>query len=65
MSELEAYGNDQKREYANDHLMVYNGKKQEFINEITPRDQTGPKTIQFDDTLSGRADDFDLEYFSY
>ncbi len=56
-----AYGNDQKREYANDHFNVYNGKKAEFISEITPRDQSGEKYINLTDTLSGREDDTLIE----
>ncbi len=59
-----AYDNDQKSEYAEPHYQKYLVDKGIFIGEITPRDMTGPKTIQFDETLSGRADDYDLEYFA-
>lgn len=60
-----AYDNDQKQEFAESHYGKFKLSRNDFISEITPRDQTGPKTIQFDDTLSGRADDFDLEYFTW
>lgn len=58
-----AYYNDQKTELARDHMQLFINSKQEFINQITPRDQSGVKFIRFDETLSGREDDIDLEYF--
>jgi len=59
-----AYDKDQKQEYAESHFSKFKISKDDFISEITPRDQTGPKTIQFDESLSGRSEDFDLEYFA-
>ncbi len=62
---MRAYLTDQKADLATPHTNLFMKSKSDFIAEVTPRDQTGPKTIQFDDTLSGRADDFDLEYFTW
>lgn len=59
-----AYDKDQKQEYAESHFNKFKISKDDFISEITPRDQTGPKTVQFDESLSGRSEDFDLEYFA-
>lgn len=60
-----AFDNDLKRDYASDHYGKFIKLQQDFIHEITPRDFTGPKTIDLTDSLSGSEDSMDLntEYF--
>lgn len=55
-----AFDQDLKRDYAESHYGKFKMSKQDFISEITPRDQSGPKTIFFTDSLSGRDDTVDL-----
>lgn len=57
-----AYDNDEKHDTADRHYGKFVEQKSNFISEITPRDQTGPKIIDMVEELSGRTDD--LEYFS-
>lgn len=52
-----AYDKDNKGEQADKYWTKYLVSKKDFVNEITPRDMTGPKTIEFIDSLSGRAED--------
>lgn len=52
---------DQKDDSAERHYMKFMGMKNDFISEITPRDQTGPKFITMTDSLSGMNDDVTLE----
>ena len=52
-----AYDKDNKGEQADKYYNKYLLSKKDFVNEITPRDQTGPKTIDFIDSLSGRGED--------
>ncbi len=52
-----AYENDQKENLANTNYTKAQKIKADFINEITPRDMTGPQTIQFVEGLSGNDDD--------
>lgn len=47
---------DQKAEAEKDYQKALKIKS-DFINEITPRDQTGPQTINFTETLSGFQED--------
>lgn len=60
-----AFDNDLKRDYASDHYGKFKILKDDFIAEITPRDQTGPKTIDLTESLSGSDDTMDLttEFF--
>lgn len=51
-----AYDMDQKTDQADRHLKQFNGIKNDFISEITPRDQSGPQFIQIDEPLSGGSD---------
>lgn len=55
-----AYDNDNKGEQADKYYNKYLMSRTQFVNEITPRDQTGPKYIDFLDGLSGRNDDTSL-----
>lgn len=48
-----AYGKDQKESSENSHYQVAQKIKNDFINEITPRDQTGVQHIQYVEPLSG------------
>ena len=52
----QAYGLDQKQDY-DKHMQVYMQSKQDFINEITPRDVSSPKTISLSESVSGIEDD--------
>lgn len=52
-----AYDNDQKPDYADRHYQRYIAEKANFISEITPRDQSGPQTIDILDSLSGMNED--------
>lgn len=60
-----AYSLDQKDQTADGHFQKFAGYQQAFISEITPRDQTGVKTIDFTDSLAGSDDDvtMNLDYF--
>ena len=55
-----AYDNDNKGEQADKYYNKYLLSQTKFVNEITPRDQTGPKFIDFLDGLSGKNDDISL-----
>ena len=55
-----AFDNDLKRDYANDHYGKFAKSQMDFIHEVTPRDATGIKTIQFSESLSGGQDAVDL-----
>jgi hypothetical protein len=55
-----AYDNDNKGEQADKYYNKYLVSQKVFLGEITPRDQTGVKTIDFLDGLSGRNDDMSL-----
>lgn len=57
-----AYDNDEKDTQADKHYGRFDKLKGDFVNEITPRDQTGPKTINFTEGLSGSDDSFDFDY---
>lgn len=54
-----AYDNDQKDKQATDHYQKFAKLQNDFIKEITPRDQTGPKTIDLTESLSGSDDGYD------
>lgn len=58
---MRAYYNDQKIEMARDHRDLFLKSKQDFISEITPRDQTGPEFMEFVDELSGRTEE-DIDF---
>jgi hypothetical protein len=58
-----AFDNDQKRDYATDHYGKFSSSKQDFISEITPRDQTGPKVIDLTESLSGDDTESGFDYF--
>jgi hypothetical protein len=51
-----AYDLDQKDALADKHYNRYLRGQIEFVSEITPRDQTGVKTIEFEEELSGNDD---------
>lgn len=54
-----AYGKDQKGADEDKHLNIAKSIKQDFINEISPRDNTGVETIDFIESLTGDdTDDF-------
>lgn len=53
-----AYDNDNKDQQADKHYGRFQLSKNDFINEITPRDQTGPKYINLAEPLS--ADDTEI-----
>lgn len=55
-----AYDKDNKSEQADKYYNKYLKSRNDFVNEITPRDQSGPKFIDFLDGLSGRNDDTSL-----
>lgn len=55
-----AYDLDQKKDQGDGHWQKAVAYQNAFISEITPRDQTGIKTIQLDDSLSGFEDDLGL-----
>lgn len=55
-----AFDQDLKRDYADDHWNKFKEAQNAFISEITPRDQTGIKTITFSDTLYGGQDTIDI-----
>lgn len=52
-----AYDKDNKSDQADKYYGKFLLSKKDFINEVTPRDFTGPKTIEFIDSLSGRNED--------
>lgn len=54
-----AFDNDQKRDYATDHYQKFAKLQNDFIKEITPRDLTGPRTIDLTESLSAEYDDVD------
>jgi len=55
-----AFDNDNKKEDADGHFNKFVKSQQDFIHEVTPRDQTGIHTIQFTEGLSGGDDSIDL-----
>jgi len=52
-----AYDLDNKGDQADKYYNKFLQSKSEFVNEITPRDQSGVKTIDFVEGLSGLNDD--------
>lgn len=56
-----ALGKDEKDEKGNVHYARFMAKKKDFINEMTPRDSTGIKTIDIVTELTGRNDEV-LDY---
>lgn len=55
-----AYDNDLKPEDADRHYGRFLKGQQDFIQQITPRDQTGVKSIDFVESLSGGQDSIEL-----
>jgi hypothetical protein len=55
-----AYANDNKGEQSETYYNKYLMSQAKFVNEITPRDQSGIHLIEFLDGLSGRNDDISL-----
>lgn len=55
-----AYGLDQKDAESQQHYQTYAAIKADFIAESTPRDFTGPKTIDLVEELSGMNEDLAL-----
>lgn len=51
-----AYDNDNKDTQADKHYNRYMAERADFITEITPRDATGPQTIDFAESLTGTDD---------
>jgi len=62
-----AYGLDQKDAESQQHMQIYLALKNDFIAEVTPRDQSGIKMIQMAESLSGGEDDLegDLSYWTW
>lgn len=60
-----AYENDQKMDLSETNYSKAQKVKNDFINEISPRDQTGPQFIEMNDSLTGLQDDVTLatDYF--
>lgn len=56
-----AYENDQKDDLSNSNYTKAQKIKADFINEIIPRDQTGPHTIMLTESLSGMNDGMAFE----
>lgn len=52
-----AYGLDQKDAESQQHNQLYMQGKQDFVAEITPRDETGAEMIDIVDGVSGRQED--------
>lgn len=57
-----AYGNDEKDEVADKHYGKFLASKNDFINEITPRDRTGVKLINLDEPLTGSDIDISADF---
>lgn len=57
-----AYGLDQKDTESQQHMQMYGVTKNDFIAEITPRDQTSAKMIDMAESVSGLEDDLTSEY---
>lgn len=55
-----AYANDTKPEIASQYFNLFKDGKNDFINEITPRDQSGYKTIEYVEGLSGMNEDVSI-----
>lgn len=51
-----AYDMDQKTDQADRHRKEFYGIKNDFIAEITPRDQSGPQFMQIDEPISGGSE---------
>lgn len=60
-----AYGLDQKDAESQQHYAIYEKGKQDFINEITPRDETGAQMIDIGESISGMNDDMVGEYSDF
>ena len=52
-----AYGLDQKDAESQQHYQTFSTMKNDFIGEVTPRDDTGPKLIIVTESISGGDDD--------
>lgn len=52
-----AYDNDNKGEQADKYFNKYLQGRDEFVKEVTPRDQTGPKYMDFVEGLTGMNED--------
>ena len=57
-----AYGLDQKDAESQQHYQLYGEGKNDFVQEITPRDLTGVELIDIADSISGLEDSIDGEY---
>lgn len=57
-----AYGLDQKDSQQQEHFEKYLKYQNDFIAEITPRDQTSAKLIDTTESISGLEDDVATEY---
>lgn len=51
-----AYGLDQKDVQQQEHFQKYLAAKQDFVNQVTPRDLAGIKTISIIESISGMTD---------
>lgn len=58
-----AYDLDQKKEQAESHYGKFRAVQNDFVNDMTPRDVSGPKFIHFTDSLSGRNDDAAIDFY--
>lgn len=60
-----AYGLDQKDAESQQHYQLYEKGKQDFIDEITPRDMSSVETIDISESVSGLDDSVASEYGDY
>jgi len=60
-----AYGLDQKDQESGQHYQLYGEIKQDFVSEITPRDETGAETIDISESVSGMEDDMASDMGDY
>ena len=58
-----AYNNDNKEAQAEGYYKKYELSRLQFVSEITPRDQSGVKLINFTDELSGRNDGLSADWY--
>ena len=60
-----AYGLDQKGEAQTEHFNKFLEGQNAFVNQVTPRDQTGPKIISLAESVSGLEDDLSSDIGDY
>lgn len=60
-----AYGLDQKDSQSQQHMQTYMALKNDFFEEITPRDLTGAEIIDIPESISGLSDDVAQEFSDF